>query len=86
MTTTFSLEQYADALLGDHTPQNLQWLTRRLRGESKPQLPGYKAGRQWRATAADIETAIDLLRPKPVAIPDIPISSMTRTSRRRIAS
>jgi len=91
---TLSLKEYAAALLGpgpDGTPETvephkLQWLTKRLRGEARPQLPGFKAARQWRATESDVEQAIDLLRPARIDIPNIPaVSSMTRTSRRRLA-
>lgn len=82
---TFSLEEYADALLGGHGDAEIHWLTRRLRGEAKPVLPGFKAGRRWRATRADIDAAIELLRPQHQAVPDLPrVGSMTRTSRRRL--
>lgn len=92
---TLSLKEYAAALLGpgpDGTPDSvephkLQWLTKRLRGESKPQLPGYKVARQWRATDADVRQAIEMLRPPSNAVPDLPsVSSMTRTSRRRLSA
>ena len=87
MTTSLSLAEYADALLGGHQPEQLQWLTRRLRGDRPPRLPGYKAGRQWRATPADVQAAIELLRPNPVAMPVIPErTGMTKTSMKRIAS
>lgn len=96
-TTTYSIEGYAAALLGggpDPTdpigsvePFKVQWLTKRLRGEAQPQLPGYKAGRRWRATQADVDAAIELLRPKRTTVPEVPtLSGMTRTSRRRMAS
>lgn len=82
---TFSLEEYADALLGAHGDAQIHWLTKRLRGEAKPVLPGFKAGRRWRATREDIDAAIELLRPQRQAIPELPLaSSMTRTSRRRL--
>lgn len=84
---TFSLEQYADAVRGGHEPADILWLVRRLRGKAQPTLPGFKAGRRWRATAADIEKAIELLRPANQRLPELPrASSMTRTSRRRLAS
>jgi hypothetical protein len=83
--STVSLEEYADALLGGHEPAQLQWLTKHLRGESKPVLPGFKVGRKWRATEADIETAIELLRPQRVQMPVVPsVSSMSKTSQRRL--
>jgi hypothetical protein len=94
---TLSLKEYAAALLGPGPDpadpvgsveeHKLQWLTKRLRGEAKPQLPGYKVARQWRATEADVAQAIDMLRPPNVSVPAVPMaSSMTRTSRRRLAS
>ncbi|SDC26133.1 hypothetical protein SAMN04488581_0406 [Mycolicibacterium neoaurum] len=84
--TTFSVEEYADALLGGHSPQQVEWLVKRLRGEKSPTLPGFKAGRKWRATAADIEKAIELLRPPHQRLPELPrASSMTPTSRRRLS-
>jgi hypothetical protein len=92
---TFSVEEYAAALLGpgpDGTaasvePFKIQWLTKRLRGQAQPALPGYKAGRRWRATQADLDEAIDRLHPKQVEIPNVPqIGGMTRTSRRRLSA
>lgn len=91
---TLSLKEYAAVLLGpgpDGTaetvePHKIQWLAKRLRGEAKPQLPGYKASRQWRATEADVAQAIELLRPPSVHLPVVPsTTSMTATSRRRLA-
>lgn len=85
MTETFSVEEYADRVLGSHQPADIQWLVKRFRGESKPQLPAYKAGRRWRGTDKDIEKAIELLRPKRLDVTQIPgTSSMSRTSRRRL--
>ncbi|MCZ0732208.1 hypothetical protein [Mycolicibacterium iranicum] len=92
MLKTLSLNEYAAVLLGpgpDGTPATvepfkIQWLTKRLRGEAKPKLPGYKAGRRWRATEEDVEKAITLLRP-PTVGPEIPAGlSLTPTSRRRL--
>lgn len=94
-TETYSLQEYAAALLGpgpDGTaatvePFKVQWLTKRLRGQAHPQLPGYKAGRRWRATQADVDAAIERLRPRRTDVPEVPtMSGMTRTSRRRMAS
>lgn len=83
--TTYSIEEYADALLGGHSRLQVQWLMKRLRGEKAPTLPGYKVGHDWRATQADIEQAIELLRPKRVTVPVVPSgSSMSPTSRRRL--
>jgi hypothetical protein len=86
-TATFSLEEYAQILLGASGRAELEWLSERLCGRAQPRLPGYKAGRRWRATQADIDTAIDLLRPKHIDLPQVPqATSMTRTSQRRLAS
>jgi hypothetical protein len=94
-TTTYSIEEYAAALLGpgpDGTaatvePSKIQWLTKRLRGEAEPALPGYKVARRWRATQADVDAAIEMLRPKRVQIPEVPsFAGMTRTSRRRLSA
>lgn len=82
---TLSIEEYADALLGGHEPRQIQWLTKRLRGESKPALPGYKVGRDWRGTPADVAQAIELCRPQRVSLPVVPnASSMSKTSQRRL--
>lgn len=83
-TQTYSLEEYARLLLGESEPAQIQWLVKRLRTGA---LPGYKAARKWRATQADIDTAIDILRPRRVFLPELPqVGGMTRTSRRRLAS
>jgi hypothetical protein len=85
MTTTYSLEEYAQAVLGRSDRSALEWMKERLCGRKKPQLPGYKAGRRWRATQDDIPAAIELLRPKKVELPPVPqTTSMTRTSQRRL--
>jgi hypothetical protein len=94
-TATFSIEEYAAAILGpgpDGTaatvePSKVEWLSKRLCGRAQPTLPGYKAGKRWRATQADIDEAIERLRPKRVDFPQVPqVGGMTRTTRRRIAS
>lgn len=81
---TFSLDEYAQIVVGAAGPSQIEWLSLKLR---RGELPGYKAGRKWRATQADIDKAIELLRPKRVAMPEVPsASSMTRTSRRRLSA
>lgn len=60
VSKTYSLDEYAAIVRGASSPSNCEWLARRLRSG---QLPGYKAGRYWRATQADIDEAIELLRP-----------------------
>lgn len=48
---------------------------------------GFKVGRKWRATEEQAEQAIELLTAATGSLPAIPSgSSMTRTSRRRLAS
>jgi hypothetical protein len=86
-TTTYSLEEYAEQLLGSAEPAHTQWLAKRLRGAAEPALPGYKVGRCWRATREDVDTAIEILRPTRLGMPDLPqLGGLTRTSRRRLAS
>jgi hypothetical protein len=85
MTTTYSVAEAAQIICGASDARAVKWLTRRLRGEADPVLPGYKERQHWRMTDADIAAAIELLRPQ--RMPSIPVrSSMTRTSRRRLAS
>lgn len=94
LIATISLKEYAAVLMGpgpDGTADTvedhkLQWLIKRLRGEAKPQLPGYKVARQWRATEADVEKAIELLRPPSTSVRVPNMSSMSPTSRRRLAA
>lgn len=92
---TFSIEEYASILMGpgpDGTPATVEahkvrWLSMRLRGAAKPALPGFKAGRHWRATESDITEAIRILRPKRLTVPEVPaLTGMRPTSRRRLAS
>ena len=82
---TFSLEEAARIICGGDSPANLQWLIQRLRGAAEPKLSGYKVARRWRMTQADIDSAIDTLRPRrnDVHIPSM--TSMTAHSRRRLA-
>lgn len=84
MTTTYSISEAAQLICGSSDPAAVKWLTRRLRGEQQPLLPGYKQARRWRMTEDDIATAIELLRPQ--RLPVVPVaSSLTRTSARRLA-
>ena len=84
--STHSLDESAGIILGadedgNPLPGKTDWLVRRLR---RGELPGYKAGRQWRMTDADIQAAIELLRPKSM-LPEVPSASgLTATSRRRL--
>lgn len=81
---TFSIAEAAKIITGSDAPAKVKWLTVRLR---RGELPAYKSGRLWRLTAADVEAAIEILRPKRVHIPAVPtMTGLTRTSARRLAS
>lgn len=87
---TYSDKEAVEIIRGSATKSDIEWLHRHLRGDDQPQLPGFKAGRKWRLTEDDITEAIELLRParteRVSAAVDIPnLSSLTRTSRRRLA-
>ncbi|ORV20153.1 hypothetical protein AWB98_30005 [Mycolicibacterium conceptionense] len=70
---TYSVEEAAAIILGpgpgggDPEPSKVNWLRRHIRGDVHPQLPGYRVRSKWRMTESDIETAIELLRPKRAA-------------------
>ena len=89
MTTSHSIEQAAEIICGDSGPAAVMWVSRRL---CRGQFTGYKAGRKWRMTDADIEAAIESLRPNRVerihAVPDNApaFSSMTSRSRRKLVA
>ena len=85
-TQTYSDVEAAQIIRGSATRTDVEWLHRHLRGESEPQLPGFKVGRKWRMTDEDIAEAIELLRPRqvPMAGETPMLSSLTRTSRRRL--
>lgn len=81
---TYSLSEAAEIICGTADPAALQWLTQRLRGNATPVLSGFKVQRRWRMTQADVDAAIDALRPK--RLPDVPVlTSMTARSRRKLA-
>lgn len=86
MKPSISDAEYAVILRGSATPGDIEWLHRHLRGDSQPKLPGFKAGRKWRATEEMVEQAIELLAAATSAsLPAVPsASSMTRTSRRKL--
>lgn len=88
MKSSISDAEYAQALRGASMPGDIEWLHRHLRGDSQPKLPGFKVGRKWRATEEMVEQAIELLTEATGStLPAVPsASSMTRTSRRRLAS
>jgi hypothetical protein len=86
---TYPVEQAAALICGadanhDPLPGKAHWVMLRLR---RGEFSGYKAGRKWMMTEADIEAAIESLRPKRVWVPEVPtMSGLTRTSARRLAS
>jgi hypothetical protein len=89
-----AIEACARLIAGSDDPTTVEWVTRKLR---RGDFPGYRVRRQWRMTDADIAAAIESLRPtatlasrpslvEAARIGDRPlVSSMTRTSQRRLA-
>lgn len=74
--TNYSDEEAA-ALIGC----SVRWLVEQLRAG---RFPGYKPGRSWRMTQADVEAAIETLRPTKREL-DAPLAlGLTTTSRRRL--
>lgn len=82
--TTYSLEEAADLICGPDRSNRCRWLMIRLqRGE----FSGYKACRKWRMTQADVDAAIESLRPKRLTVPAVPaMTGLTRTSARRLSA
>lgn len=81
-TQTFSLEEAADIIRGGHETADTEWLRKRL---CWGKFTGYKAGRHWRMTVADVEAAVESLRP--VFVPVVPVmAGLTRTSARRLSA
>lgn len=81
---TYSLPEIAEILCGAAGRANEYWVSQRLRGAARPQLPGFKVQRRWRMTQADLDAAIELLRPRP-SVPAVPaMTSLTARSARRL--
>lgn len=80
---TYSLPEACDVIRGSHEPADLEWVSKRLRSGV---FVGYKPGRNWRMTEEQVRENVRRLQPKSVVVPDVPLSGMTRTSRRRLAS
>jgi hypothetical protein len=60
---TFSLEEVAAMVLPPDMTNGVRWLSHRLnRGE----LSGYRVGRTWRMTHADVENLIERHRNRPL--------------------
>ena len=77
---TYSLEEAAALICGSEA--KAEWLAIRLR---RGEIPGYKAGRCWRMTQADVDKAIETLRPR--VVPSVPqMGGLTRTSARRLSA
>lgn len=87
---TYSLPEIATFLCGAAGPAEIHWVTLRLRGAAEPKLNGYKVQRRWRMTQADLDAAVDQLRPRSAttrhsALPEQPpMRSMTSRSQRRL--
>jgi hypothetical protein len=84
---TYSLEEVASMVLPPEIKDGVRWLTQRLnRGE----IAGYRMGRTWRMTRADIQDLIECHRTQPSRRADNPPlerdvrSGLTPTSRRRL--
>ena len=84
-TRTYSLAEVALILCGDNGPTEQRWVADRLRGYKNPALPGLKVQRKWRMTEADLDAAIELLRPRPNEVRIPAMTSMTARSQRRLA-
>ena len=82
---TYSLEEIATILCGTDGPTQQRWVLDHLRGYKSPTFPGFRAQQKWRMTQADIDTAIDLLRPNRDNITLPNVTTLTVRSRRRLA-
>lgn len=85
VTRTYSLAEIALILCGGNGPADQYWVAQRLRGNASPHLPGFKVQRKWRMTDADLDAAIELLRPRRNDIHIPAMTSMTPRSQRRLA-
>lgn len=82
---TYSLPEVAAILCGSAGETEQRWVADRLRGYAKPALSGFKVQRKWRMTESDLDTAIELLRPKRNELRIPAMTSMTARSQRRLA-
>ena len=83
---TYSLAEIAAILCGNSGPNAQRWVADHLRGYYEPRLPGFKVQRKWRMTEADLDAAIELLRPRRHEVTIPAMTSMTARSQRRMAS
>ena len=84
---TYSLAEVAEMVLPPDMTNGVRWLSHRLnRGE----LSGYRVGRSWRMTCADVEDLIERHRNRALPRDDVPApradgpAGLTPTSRRRL--
>ena len=84
-TRTYSLSEIALILCGANGTAEQYWVAQRLRGNAKPHLPGFKVQRKWRMTEADLDAAIEALRPRRNELHIPAMTSMTSRSQRRLA-
>jgi hypothetical protein len=83
---TYSLYDVAKTVLPPEMTDGVRWLSRRL---TRGKLSGYRVGRTWRMTRADVEDLIERHRKHPLprvvqeSRTDV-VSGLTPTSRRRL--
>ena len=85
ITRTYGLAEIALILCGSNGAAEQYWVAQRLRGNAQPHLPGFKVQRKWRMTEADLDAAIEALRPRRNEIHIPAMTSMTSRSQRRLA-
>lgn len=92
--TTYSLEEVAAMVLPPEWTDGVRWLARRL---NRGQIRGYRVGRIWRMTAAQVEDLIDRFTnntddrpisasPATEAAPATIADALSKRSRRRLKS
>lgn len=90
---TYSLEEVAAMVLPPEWSDGVRWLARRL---NRSEIPGYRVGRTWRMTDANVEDFIaqfsnNAVRPADAppqtgdAAPRTVAEALSRRSRRRLA-
>jgi hypothetical protein len=84
---TYSLGEVAETVLPPDMTNRVRWLSHRL---NRGQLSGYRVGRSWRMTCADVEDLIERHRNRAIPQDDVPApradgpTGLTPTSRRRL--
>jgi hypothetical protein len=79
---TASAAEAAAIICGDSVLNPEVWLTRKLRAGT---IPGYKVGRAWRMTRADIDAALTALKPAPTGTP-LDVLTPTYSTRQRVSA